>query len=155
MNLSCFRCIRTGLNLAAESLQSLLLLAIRLIFGYRFFTSGIGKFGNIDDVSSYFSELGIPFPEWNAYFVASAETIGGILLLLGLCTRPAALLLTLVMLTALGTAHVDAIKNILNDPYNFAQQAPFSFLLACLFLFAFGPGKIAIDSIFENLTCKR
>lgn len=139
-----------GLMILAEGLQSLLLLAIRLVFGYNFFISGLGKFSDIAGVISFFSELGIPLPEWNAYFVASAECVGGILLLVGLCTRPAALLLVIVMVVAYLTAHVDSIKHIFDNPMYFVQQAPFYFLLASLFIFAFGPGKISIDHFIQK-----
>lgn len=145
MSCSCFQSVWNGFTAIAEGLQSLLLLAIRLFFGYQFFLSGLGKFGHIADVASFFEGLGIPFPEWNAYFVASTECVGGILLLLGLCTRPAALLLVIVMVVALLTAHTDAVKNIFTDPMDLVQQPPFNFLLASLFLFAFGPGKISVD----------
>jgi putative oxidoreductase len=147
MSCSCFQSLWKGLIVVAEALQSFLLLAIRLVFGYQFYISGLGKFSNIADVASFFGGLGIPLPEWNAYFVASAELVGGILLILGLCTRPAALLLSILMVVALLTAHLDAVKGIFDDPTNLVNQAPFNFLLASLFLFAFGPGKISVDHL--------
>src|ERR1043165_9343665 len=69
-----------------NSLQSPFLLLIRVYWGWLFLQSGIGKFGHIDKVVSFFTDLGIPAPALNAYFNASLETIGGILLILGLAS---------------------------------------------------------------------
>lgn len=146
MKCSCFKSLWNGLTDIAEGLQSLLLLGIRLFVGYQFFISGLGKLNHLSDVTSFFNQLGIPFPELNAYFVASTECVGGILLVLGLCTRPAALLLIILMLVALLTAHQDAVRQIYNNPAEFTSLTAFHFLVACLFLFAFGPGKLSVDS---------
>lgn len=145
MNCSCFQSIWNGLIAVAEGLQAFLLLAIRLIYGYMFFLAGFGKFGYMASVASSFEGLGIPFPTWNAYFVASAECVGGLLLLIGLCTRPTALLLAIIMIVAFLTAHVDSVKGIFSNPMNFVNEGAFNYLLASLFLFAFGPGKISVD----------
>jgi len=145
MNGSYFQAIWNGLMVLATGLQALLLLAIRLIFGYKFFIAGLGKFGHIASIVSFFEELGIPLPAWNAYFVSSAECIGGILLILGLCTRPTAFLLTIIMIVAFLTAHLNAVKEIFSNPVNFVHEGAFNYLLASLILFAFGPGKISVD----------
>ena len=68
----------------ANSFQSPFLLLIRVYWGWLFLQSGIGKFGHIDKVVSFFTDLGIPAPTLNAYFNASLETVGGILLIVGL-----------------------------------------------------------------------
>ena len=65
---------------AVNGLQSPFLLLIRVYWGWLFLQSGIGKFGHIDKVVSFFTDLGIPAPTLNAYFNASLETVGGILL---------------------------------------------------------------------------
>ncbi|HEY2911984.1 MAG TPA: DoxX family protein, partial [Candidatus Angelobacter sp.] len=70
-----------------NSLQSPFLLLIRVYWGWLFLQSGIGKFGHIDKVVGFFTDLGIPAPTFNAYFNASLETVGGILLILGLASR--------------------------------------------------------------------
>jgi putative oxidoreductase len=79
-------------------------LAIRLAVGVMFFGSGLGKLGNLSGLTQYFRSLGIPFPEIQAPFVASTELVCGALLVLGLVTRPAALLLCGVMVVATVTA---------------------------------------------------
>ena len=79
-------------------LQSPLLLAIRLYWGWQFFQTGYGKLMHISKVVGFFTSLGIPFPAFNAYFVSSLECVGGVLLFLGLGSRVIALPLTIDML---------------------------------------------------------
>ena len=118
--------------------------------GYRFFLSGWGKLHNIDHVVEFFQELGIPFPEANAYLAAGVECIGGLLLLVGLGTRLVSIPLAFTMVVALLTAHWDVVAHIFQDPDTFILQAPFSYLLICLIMFAFGPGAISVDALLEK-----
>ena len=47
---------------ASASLQSLLLLAVRLYWGWQFMQTGRGKLGDIHKVIGFFTDLGIPAP---------------------------------------------------------------------------------------------
>lgn len=138
------------LKAVGESLQSLFLLAVRLLWGTWFFLSGIGKWQGFDNVVEYFKELGIPNPDLNAYLATFTEMFGGFLLIIGLFSRLAALPLIVVMLVAYGTAHHDALVDIFNDPDNFVKQSPFTYLMAALIVFIFGPGKISVDYLIEK-----
>ena len=53
---------------------------------------------------SFFTELGIPMPQANAFFVSRLEFWGGLLLVVGLLTRVVAAGLASTMLVALATA---------------------------------------------------
>ncbi len=145
------RNIYNGLITVGESLQSLLLLAIRLYWGSGFFMSGRGKFNDIESVASYFKSLEIPMADYAAYTVASTELVGGLLLLIGFATRLVSIPLFCVMIGAYLTAHVESVKHILDDPSTFVKEAPFNFMLACLILFVFGPGKISLDYLLEKM----
>jgi putative oxidoreductase len=79
-------------------------LLIRLGVGVMFFGSGLGKLGKLSGLTQYFRSLGIPFPEIQAPFVATTEFVCGFLIVVGLATRPAALMLCGVMSVALVTA---------------------------------------------------
>ena len=59
-------------------------------------------------VVSFFTDLGIPAPTLNAYFNASLETVGGILLVLGLASRLIAVPLLINMIVAYITADREA-----------------------------------------------
>src|SRR5215468_10200529 len=85
---------------AADFLQSPFLLVIRLYWGWKFLESGIGKFSHPDKVIAFFTDLNIPAPALNAYLNATLETVGGILLILGLASRLIAVPLVVNMVMA-------------------------------------------------------
>src|ERR1700679_2024130 len=92
-----------GYNLlisAGNLLQPLVLLAFRLAWGLEFFVSGQGKLKSHADIVEFFTSLGIPFPDLNAWFVGGLECVGGILLILGLLSRPIGLILLVNMTVA-------------------------------------------------------
>jgi putative oxidoreductase len=131
---------------AASSLQSVLLLAIRLYWGWQFHTTGAGKLHDLGKVTGYFTDLGIPAPAFNAYFVSGLEFVGGLLLMIGLASRPIALLCVIDMLVAFWVGDRDNLRLIFSDPDKFQGAAPYSFLFAFLIVFIFGPGKASIDA---------
>lgn len=128
-------------------LQSLFLLIVRLYWGYQFVLTGLGKFFGLGKVAGYFATLQIPFPDFNAYLVASVELICGFLLMVGLFSRLAAIPLLITMAVAYLTASRKALLVLLSDlnPQLFFSEAPFLFGLAALLIFIFGPGKISLD----------
>jgi len=136
-------------------LQHPFLFSIRLYWGWQFFEAGKGKFGNIDRTIGFFTNLGIPFPTFNTFLVAGTEMIGGLLLLLGLCSRLVSVPLVITMLVAYLTADLEAIKAIFSDPDLFVKAAPFSFLLTTLVVLLFGPGIFSLDRIIQTrFSCK-
>jgi putative oxidoreductase len=139
-------CLRY-LNAAASRLDAPFLLLIRLYWGWQFAQTGWGKFGNMEKVVAFFTTLGIPFPSANAHFIAGLELIGGILLVLGLASRPISLMLTVNMLVAYITADRDALFSFLSDPDKFTAASPFTFLMASLIVLIFGPGRFSLDSL--------
>jgi putative oxidoreductase len=134
--------------------QSLFLLAVRLLWGYAFFLAGLGKLEDPGTTSQYFASLNIVFPTFTAYVVGLIEMCGGLLLMCGLLTRLAAIPLTFVMIGAYLTAHLSSVKAIFSDPEMFFAQTPFMFLLASIFLFAFGPGWLSLDALIYWIYCK-
>jgi putative oxidoreductase len=104
----------------------------------------------------FLTSLGIPAPTLNAYFVAVLETVGGILLALGLGSRLISLLLAGDMLVAFITADSEALKSIFSaDPDKFFNAAPHNLLFISLIILAFGPGKIALDTLIAAWWKKR
>ena len=86
--------------------------------------------------------MGLPAPELFAWAAAFAEFGGGLLLALGLLTRPAALLLVVHFIIVVLLAHAgDSIGD---------RELPLFFLsTAVLFLFA-GPGRYSLDAAIGN-----
>src|SRR5260221_2904368 len=84
----------------SSSLASPFLLAVRLYWGWQFMQTGWGKLTDIGKVVGFFTDLGIPAPALNAYFVSALEFGGGLLLILGLGSRLIALPLVINMIVA-------------------------------------------------------
>jgi putative oxidoreductase len=115
-----------------------------------FFFAGLGKLQDPQRVIDSFANLGIPLPTLSAYLVGLTELIGGACLVLGLASRLAALLLSIVMIVALFTAHFDGVKAAMQEPIAILKETPFPFLMALLVIFAFGPGKISLDYLLRR-----
>lgn len=75
-------------------------LIIRIVLGVTFLMHGLTKFqSGIDNIAGWFTSIGLP--GGLAYGVATAEVVGGILLILGLGVRYIGLLFALVMVGAI------------------------------------------------------
>jgi putative oxidoreductase len=133
-----------------SSLQSPFLLAVRLYWGWQFIETGWGKLTDIGKVIGFFTDLGIPAPVFNAYFVSGLEFGGGLLLVLGLGSRLIALPLVIDMLVAYITADREALFSILSNPDKFMGAAPFTFLIASIIVLIFGAGKISVDALLAR-----
>jgi putative oxidoreductase len=134
----------------ANLLQSPFLLAVRLYWGWQFFQTGLGKFHRLPQVVEFFTSLGIPMPAFNAYFVSGLELVGGILLAIGLASRPIALMLAFDMAIAYVTADREALGSIFSDPGKFYNADPFTFLMASLIVLIFGAGLFSLDALIER-----
>ena len=131
----------------ASAFQPLLLLAVRLYWGWQFAQTGWGKLQHLDHVTKFFTSLGIPMPHANAIFIAVLEFAGGILLALGLGARLVALLFVGDMVVAYITADHDAFVSFISNPDKFVGATPFAFLLASLLILIFGPGRFSLDAL--------
>ncbi|MEI8124253.1 MAG: DoxX family protein [Parachlamydiaceae bacterium] len=131
-------------------LQPFFLLAVRLFWGWEFIKTGVGKFTDIHVIATYFDSIGLPFPLMNAYAAASIEVVGGACLLVGLASRLISLPLMGTMIVALLTAHHEATFAIFDDPVTFVNQLPFTFLMAALIVFVFGPGRFSVDHVIGD-----
>jgi len=128
-------------------LQSLLLLAIRLYWGWQLAQTGWGKLHNLDQVANFFQTLGLPQPHATALFVALVEFVGGILFALGLGSRLISFVLFLNMTVAYWTADREAFGQILSDPGKFYAANPYTFWFAALLILIIGPGIFAVDTL--------
>jgi len=123
-------------------------LLIRLGVGVMFFGSGLGKLGKLSGLTQYFRSLGIPFPAIQAPFVATAELVCGALIVIGLATRPAALMLCGVMSVALVTAAVPEKKITASwhGLLEFLYLPEVLLLLLLLSLVVAGAGRASLDA---------
>jgi putative oxidoreductase len=88
------------------------------------------------------SNLGFPLPSFFAWAAALAEFGGGLLLVLGLFTRPAALFLSFTMFVAAFVRHAD-------DPFGTKEKALLYLIIFLLYLFT-GSGKYGIDNAIRK-----
>jgi uncharacterized membrane protein YphA (DoxX/SURF4 family) len=120
---------------------------IRLLVGAVFLSEGVQKFLFPQELGvGRFTKIGLPAPEVLAPFVGVCETVGGALLLLGLLTRPAALVLVIDVLVAIGTTKVAILLK--SGFWAMAHEArtDWSMLLGCLFLLLVGAGPWSLDA---------
>jgi putative oxidoreductase len=127
-------------------LQSALLLAVRLYWGWQFAQTGWGKMHNIQKITGFFASLNIPFPSLNAHLISGLEFFGGLLLILGLATRLTGLLLAANMMVAYWTADREALTSVFSDPGKFYVADPYTFLFASLLVLIFGAGLYSLDA---------
>jgi putative oxidoreductase len=94
-------------------------------------------------------------PTLNAYFIGSLECFGGLLLIIGLASRPLSLLIVISMSVAYLTADFQAVSNIFSDPDQFVKADPFPFWLTALIVLVFGPGMFSIDALIGRILHRR
>jgi putative oxidoreductase len=92
------------------------------------------------------ADMGFPFPTFFAWVAVLSEFFGGFLLMLGLFTRPAALLNVFVTFTATFIYH----KGDISD----SGLLSFFFMLMCLCILLFGPGKFSLDYLVARKLIK-
>jgi len=116
-------------------------LLARIVIGVVFIQSGWGKVHDIEKVIAFFTDLKIPFPEAQAYFVSATELIAGLMVLFGVLTRLASIPLIGIMTVAILTAKAAEITTF-SDIFGFSE---FLYIVLLLWLVISGPGAVAID----------
>jgi putative oxidoreductase len=138
-------------TLAGSLFSQVLLLTIRLIWGWQFFQTGKGKLGNLANVTDFFASLHIPAPRFNAILASSTECFGGFLLLVGLGGRLVSVPLAITMTVAYLTAERPDIHSM----DDFVKATPFPFLFTTLVVFAFGSGWFSLDGLIRSALAPR
>ncbi|MEE2762705.1 MAG: DoxX family protein [Pseudomonadota bacterium] len=117
-----------GVILAAHGAQKL--------FGW------FGGYG-LEGTGQWMASIGLEPGYLMALLAGSAEFFGGLALVLGLLTRPAALVSALTMLVAMFAVHVGNGLFMANNGYEFAL----SLLAASVALTVQGGGRLALDNL--------
>ncbi|HET7002579.1 MAG TPA: DoxX family protein [Puia sp.] len=134
------------------STRDIVLLCVRIWLGYRMFTASYSSVTGIlfhPEQRAFFikwfgDELHFPWPLTMAFLAKGSEMTGGIFVLIGLLTRPAAALIVFTMLIATLTAN-------LGKDWNIDGGFTVSYFLFALILFTEGPGKFSLDRLFIRL----
>ena len=122
---------------------------LRLVIGWRLIAGVLAyaiQSKPISEVSGYFTELKLPVPVAGAYLSVYAQFICGILFVIGLWVRPAAIVMVINFTIAILAAHLhDSVEK---------SFAAWVLLGASLFFLFNGAGKISIDSTNANTSLK-
>lgn len=136
-------------------------LVARVIVGTIMATHGLQKLsaGPTTVGERELATLGVPLPVFTAYVVTFVELVGGILLIVGLLSRLAALALTIDRIAALllGKVYVGRIIAYLLLKINFELIAPadnrvgaeldLALIAGFLVIVLAGPGKLSLDYV--------
>lgn len=132
--------MKLSLTSHSTQLHNFGLLILRVFAGFSMaFAHGLGKLPVSDKFIGGVENLGLPAPTFFAWAAALSEFLGGILVALGLITRPSAFFLTITMLVAAFGTH-------LADPFGRKEKA-LLFAVAFLFVFLQGGGKYSLDNL--------
>jgi uncharacterized membrane protein YphA (DoxX/SURF4 family) len=120
---------------------------VRLLVGAVFLSEGIQKFLFTEQLGvGRFTKIGIPMPEVTAPFVGGVEIVCGVLVLLGLLTRLAAVPLIINMLVAIASTKIPILLD--RGFWAMAHEArtDYSMLLGSVFLLIVGAGRWSLDT---------
>ena len=118
---------------------------IRLIVGFHLIygtQDNIFSYSRMEEFAGFLSARSVPFALFSAFLSAYAQFICGILFIVGLATRYAALVMIINFIAALLIAH-------LGDIYSNMFPALMMLAAACFFLLH-GAGELSIDDRMER-----
>ena len=128
--------------------KNIILLLSRIAIAYGFSLPALLKINDMQGTISWFESVSIPFPTIIAYMVSGLESLGIILLILGLFTRFISIMLSFVMIGAIIFVHL---------PHGFLAsnggfEIPLYYLIFLMIFASFGPGKYSLDRLlFEKV----
>ena len=106
----------------------------RIIVGLVFLSEGIQKFLFPELVGAgRFEKIGFANPEFSAAFVASFEIVCGVLMLIGLSVRAAAIPLLIIMITAITTTKIPILME--KGFWQMAHESRTDFSMTLLIVF--------------------
>jgi putative oxidoreductase len=118
------------------------LLLARVLLSIMFILSGWGKFGSVEGTTGYIASLALPLPALAAWLTIALEIFGGLAILIGFMTRPAAWALAAFCVATAFLAHYQPADQMqmISFMKNIAIAGGF------LALAAAGPGTWSVDA---------
>ena len=123
--------------------KNLVLLIVRLILAYGFSAPAILKVNYLSETMTWFDNISIPFPVLTAYLVSGIESVGIVLLVIGLFTRYISLLLSCVMVGAIYFVHMPNGFSAANNGF----EIPLYYLIFLIIFATHGAGKYSLDRL--------
>lgn len=119
-------------------------LILRLVFGYRLVEGMVTVLMNrqIPGLAEFFAGVHIPFSLTSAYLAVGAELICGVLFIIGLWVRPAALIMVFTFTVAIVFVDFQA---------GFEKGFPaWSIWAVSVFLLFYGAGRFSLDNLLPR-----
>jgi len=116
------------------------LLIVRVVLGIIMLYHGWPKLTNLGGTIEGFTGMGVPLPAVSAIFATVAEVGGGLLLLLGMLTDVAGLLVAIDMLGAITFVHAKNGFAVADGGFEW----PLALLAMALAIALAGPGRYAV-----------
>lgn len=130
-----------------DRLQPLALLVMRLALGAIMVAHGYHKvFGGLHHTAQFIASLGLP--GWLGYVSAFTEFLGGLLVLTGFFTRPAACAICINLAVAIWKVHLH--NGLLGAPDRPGYEFPLAAATLAFALIFFGAGPISLDHILRG-----
>jgi putative oxidoreductase len=130
-----------------DRLQPLALLLMRLTLGFIMTVHGYHKvFGGLQHFAHMVGGMGLPV--WLGYVAAFTEMIGGMLLIVGFFTRPAACAFCIDLVVAIWKVHLH--NGLMGAPDHPGFEFPLAAATLAFALIFFGAGPIAIDHVLRG-----
>ena len=132
----------TDAKFSDGKLHDIAFMGLRSVIGAIFIVQGTGKFN--PGTADFLTGMGIPAELQIP--IALAETIGGILLILGVLSRISSSILSIIMLGAIfvvkGASHLTGQGGVALD---------LMLLASCLVIIVIGPGRVSISYIAKKI----
>ena len=129
--------------------KNLIFVILRLVLAYGFASPALLKINYLQETIVWFESMSIPLPKLATYLVSGIESIGIVLLILGLFTRYISILLSCVMLGAIFFVHAPNGFSVADN----GIEIPFYYLLFLIIFATHGAGKYSLDSILFKDKC--
>ena len=126
--------------------KNLILLVSRVLLAYGFSLPALLKINDLDGTVSWFESISIPFPTLFAYLVSGLESVGIILLILGLLTRYISILLGFVMIGAIMFVHLPNGFSASNGGF----EIPLYYFIFLMIFATHGAGKYSLDRVLSK-----
>jgi len=124
--------------------KNLALLLLRIGVGLIFVLAGWGKLTGIENVQSFFGNVGIPLAGIMAWVVALVEFVGGLMVLIGYKVKIPSLLLAFIMIVAILTVKLGG------DGGFSGMRVDIMLLVSSLALAILGSGGYSVEGMLNK-----
>ena len=128
------------------------ILVARFSLGLFFAVSGYNKLFVPEkhaDLIQLMADIGMPFPEFTAFFLACVEFYGGLMLMVGLLSSIICIALSIAMVVAIATVEIEHVIPKGIGPLDwmswFLYLPQVMYIILFVWLITTGPGKLSID----------